>query len=309
MQHNIFATMRSLKLYDGCRSTQVYAVDPAGPAPPSNGVEKLLQHLPDQFRAKPNRSRSSWSSFQNQPTQHASFVQHETLLPYGLPLADAIEPQVEPCLKSVNFVETLADMYRRIENCPQFEKSEVYIEQCAIFRSFCDPKLFRRSLRSAREHAVDVNTKVVLAAWLRYERREDELIGSSSMDCCGRNLECPKASLISGYDPESVYDSCICTQVSREETDEDEEIGVEERDEDEDAEIETDEDGGIGAEECSTSMEEDDMSFCIGDEEIRCCRASMASLSRPFETMLYGGFMESRKEIVNFSRNEISVKE
>ncbi|MCI66682.1 ethylene-overproduction protein 1-like, partial [Trifolium medium] len=30
------------------------------------------------------------------------------------------------------------------------------------------------------------------------------------MDCCGRNLECPKASLVTGYDPESGFGHCSC---------------------------------------------------------------------------------------------------
>ncbi|KAK9289914.1 hypothetical protein L1049_008075 [Liquidambar formosana] len=287
MQHNIFTTMRSLKLIDGCKGTQVYALNPSAPttggggAAPAGGGgvgDKLLHHIHEHLRASSIRSKSN-RSFQ-------SNVVAETLLPYGLPVTDLLEPQIEPCLKSVNFVETLADVYRRIENCPQFEKSEVYLEQCAIFRGLSDPKLFRRSLRSARQHAVDVHTKVVLSAWLRFERREDELIGSSAMDCCGRNIECPKANLVSGYDPESVYDHCMCSRAPREEAD-DEIL--------------------MGDEECSTSEEDGDMSFCIGDDEIRCIRYNIASLSRPFKAMLYGNYTESRREKINFSHNGISV--
>lgn len=294
MQHNIFTTMRSLKLIDGCKGTQVYAINPSGPTVTSGGAagggggvgeklggvgEKLLHHLHDQFRVNSIRSKSTRNF---QPT-----VTAEALLPYGLPMTDLLEPLIEPHLKSVNFVEALADVYRRIDNCPQFEKSEVYLEQCSIFRGLSDPKLFRRSLRSARQHAVDVHTKVVLSSWLRYERREDELIGSSSMDCCGRNIECPKASLVSGYDPESVYDCCICSPSPQGEPSDD--ISMEN-------------------EECSTSEEDGNMSFCIGDDEIRCIRYNIASLSRPFKAMLYGNFTESRREKINFSQNGISAE-
>ncbi|KAI9073320.1 hypothetical protein K1719_044710 [Acacia pycnantha] len=94
-------------------------------------------------------------------------------------MTDLLEPQIETCLKPVDFLETLADLYRRIETCPQFEKSKVYLEQCAVFRGVSDPK---------------------------YERREDELIGSSAMNCRGRNVECPKATLQLGYDLEPVFD-------------------------------------------------------------------------------------------------------
>ncbi|XP_068318332.1 ethylene-overproduction protein 1-like isoform X1 [Pyrus communis] len=290
MQHNIFTTMRSLKIMDGCKGTQVFALNPSGDtAAAGNGGggggvgDKLLHHL----RVNSIRSRSSRGSFQA-PNPTANNVLLETLLPYGLPVSDLLEPQIEPSLKSVDFVETLADVYRRIEICPQFEKWKMYLEQCATFRGLSDPKLFRRSLRSARQHAVDVHSKVVLAAWLRYERREDELIGSSAMDCCGRNVECPKASLVSGYDPESVFESCMCSRTPRGEED--------------------DADLVMGDKVCSTSEEDGDISFCIGDAEIRCVRYNIASLSRPFNAMLYGNFTETRREKINFTQNGISVE-
>lgn len=289
MQHNIFTTMRSLKLIDGCKGNQVYALNTSTTNAGGAGVggnggggmgEKLLNHFHDHLRANSIRAKS-----------HRNFQSNslaEILLPYGLPSTDLLEPQIEPNLKSVKFVETLADVYRRIENCPQFEKSGVYLEQCAVFRGLSDPKLFRRSLRCTRQHAVDVHSKVVLSAWLRYERREDELVGTASMNCSGRNLECPEATLISGYDPELACDSCMCRQNPREAGDAGETL--------------------MGEEACSTSEEDGDMSFCIGEEEIRCIRYNIASLSRPFKAMLYGSFMESRREKINFSRNEISAK-
>ncbi|KAF3448057.1 hypothetical protein FNV43_RR08765 [Rhamnella rubrinervis] len=279
MQHNIFSTMRSLNIMDGCKGTQVYALNPAGPGGGGGGGSG--DHLmANSITSKGNRTCQA-------PNQAAINAIADSLLPYGLPLTDLLEPKIDQCLKSVDFVETLADLYRRIESCPQFEKSKIYLEQFAIFRGLYDPKLFRRSLRSARQHAVDVHTKVVLAAMLRYERREDELIGTSAMDCSGRNFECPKATLVSGYDPESIHDQCMCSRSSRGEADN--EFDMED-------------------EECSTSEEEGDMSFCIGDDEIRCTRYNIASLSRPFRAMLYGSFTESRREMINFSKNGISVE-
>ncbi|CAA7052159.1 unnamed protein product [Microthlaspi erraticum] len=290
MHHNnLFTTMRSLKLIEGCKGTQVYALNssapPPPPPPPSSGSaggvgEKLLQHLQDHLRVNSIRSKSSRTY--PPPNQTNAVVSPDSLLPYGLPVTDLLEPQIDPSLKFVDLIDKLAEAYRRIENCQQFEKSDAYLEQCAIFRGLPDPKLFRRSLRSSRQHAVTVHTKVVLASWLRYERREDELIGTSSMDCCGRNLECPKATLVSGYDPESVYNPCVCSSAVRSEINDDEE--------------------------CSTSDEEDyDMSFCIGDEEVRCSRYKFASLSRPFKAMLYGGFRETKRSTINFTHNGISV--
>lgn len=305
MQHNIFTTMRSLNMIDGCKGTQLYALNPSGTTTATGtggggggggGVgEKFLQHLHDHLRVNSIRSRST-RNFQNfQPNNHVSSSGiKETLAIYGLPQTDLIEPQIEPNLKFVDFVETLADVYRRIEGCPEFEKSGMYLEQSAIFKALPDPKLFRRSLRSAREHAVDVHSKVVLSAWLRFERREDELIGMSAMDCCGRSMECPGSSLVSGYNPESINDPCMCPRGPREDSDAD--FAMED-------------------EECSTSLshgefDEDDldMSFFIGDDEIRCNRYKIASLSRPFRAMLYGSFMESRREKINFSKNGISAK-
>ncbi|XVF76869.1 hypothetical protein PTKIN_Ptkin13bG0301400 [Pterospermum kingtungense] len=217
--------MRSLKLIDGCKGTQVYALNSAsgdGGGP-------------------------------------AAAVVTEPLLPYGLPDSDLLEPQIEPCLKFVDFTETLADVYHRIEKCPQFEKSGM-------------------------RYAMDVHSKIVLASWLRYGRREDELVRIYSMDCCGTNIECPKATLVAGYNPESIYDPCICSKTPR---------------------GEFEDDTSIGYEEYSTSDDDGDMSFCIGDDEIRCirfccnnlksdCDAYLASFVNEMENALL--LMEHRLE-------------
>ncbi|KAF8396963.1 hypothetical protein HHK36_018600 [Tetracentron sinense] len=278
MQHNIFTTMRSMKLIDGCKGIQVYALNSSSTTAGgvAGGVAGDKIHLHDHLKLNSIRSKSNQSN-----------AVTEALISYGLPATDLLEPPIEPYLKSVNVVETLADVYRRLENCSQFEKSGIYIEQCSIFRSLCDPKLLRRSLRSARQHAVDAHSKVVLSAWLRFERRVDELEGLSSMDCGGRILECPKATLVSGYDPDSVYNSCRCRETPSEADD-----------------VES----SIGDQGCSTSEEDGDVSFCIGDDEVRCVRYRIAALSRPFEAMLYGSFTESRREKINFSHNGVSVK-
>jgi tetratricopeptide (TPR) repeat protein len=296
MQHNIFTTMRSLKIMDGCKGSQVYAVHHPSSGGGSSGIgEKLLQQLHDHIKSQTFRSKSV-RNFQSPNQTPSEVVAEGSLLPYGLPMTDLLEPKIEPVLRPVDFVERLAELHNKIENCLEVDRSEVYLEHCSVFRGLFDAKLFRRSLRSARQHAVDVHSKVVLASWLRYERREDEMIGSSSMNCCGRNIECPKATLVAnGYDPELVYDRCCC-QCDREGEDGDEEDSMT---------------LVVDDQECSTSDEDDgggDMSFCIGDDEIRCHRFNMASLSRPFKTMLYGGFIESGREKINFSKNEISVE-
>ncbi|KAI9107341.1 hypothetical protein K1719_021729 [Acacia pycnantha] len=75
-------------------------------------------------------------------------------------MTDLLEPQIETCLKPVDFLETLADLYRRIETCPQFEKSKVYLEQCARFRGV--------SIRSCSTEPSGRKTKTRLICILRY---------------------------------------------------------------------------------------------------------------------------------------------
>ncbi|VFQ90989.1 unnamed protein product [Cuscuta campestris] len=291
-------------MMDGCKGLQVCALNPGTTA--GGGVSGVFQHLHDHLKGNPIRSRSTrnFQSIQHSSNNVDPATLAEALTAYGLPQADLMEPQIDPCLKPLDFVQTLSELYLKIEGCPQFEKSRVFLEQCAVFKGLADPKMFRASLVSARKHAVDVHSKVVLSAWLRYERRENELIGVSAMDCCTRSMECPRCSLVPGYNPESANDRCACLRtacINKEgdeySIEEDEEIspspkhsGEKEDDDDED--------------------DDDyyDVSFCIGDDEIRCSRFKVASLSTPFKTMLYGGFMETKREKIYFSQNGFSTK-
>ncbi|TKY65786.1 Ethylene-overproduction protein 1 [Spatholobus suberectus] len=296
MQHNIFTSIRSMKIMDGCKGTQVHALKPSAVAADRSGGgggsagEKALHNPLDHSKTQTGRTKPASTA----TPKHDAVS--EALLPCGLPVSELLEPSIEPCLKPLDLVETLARVHRRVENCAALEKSEVCLEQCAVFRGLPDPKLFRRSLREARRHAAEVHAKVVLASWLRYERREDELVGSNSMDCCGRNVECPKASLVPGYDHESVFDRCSCS--CREIVDD----YVVDQGRQCSTSHECDDGGGGGG------GDGDDVYFCIGDSEIRCRRFSMAALSRPFETMLCGGFVESGREKINFSLNCVSVQ-
>ncbi|CAN6467442.1 unnamed protein product [Victoria cruziana] len=283
MQHNFLTTMKSLKLADGCKGSQVYAVNPG---------DKVQQEP----RAASVRSKSN---------HHHSLSSADSYLPYGLPIADLLEPPIEPHLKFVDFVETLASVYEKLENASDDERCDLYVEQSIVLRGMSDPKLLRRSLRSARQHAIDPHKKVVLAAWLKYERREDELDGALSMSCSGRMIECPKAALVEGYDPGSVFDPCNCRRPPLK--------GKEEVDQCSNDDVGTSNLSDITEEleeesECSTSdFEGDYVYFCIGDEEIRCIRRKIAALSIPLHAMLYGCFRESFREKINFSHNEISA--
>lgn len=273
MQHHFLTTMRSLKIVDGCKGTQVHALNHHPSHSRGNSGEKIPQELNQSLHAISNRPIPAG-------------IHAESLLPYGLPIADLIEPAIEPHLRPVDFVETLASIHRLISNCPLAAKPGLYLYQYSIFRSLSDPKLLRRTLRSARQQASTVHDKVITAAWLRFERREDELDGASSSDCCGRMSECPAAALLSGYDPGYITDPCPCRRPPAN-----------------DVVILSEE------EECSTSASdhEADIAFIIGDEEVVCFRSNIAALSRPFCTMLYGCFQESWKEKINLSHNCISV--
>ncbi|XP_051130289.1 ethylene-overproduction protein 1 isoform X2 [Andrographis paniculata] len=292
MSQHLLNAMRSVTMTVGCKSPQLYPVNSTaggggGGAATGGAGDKFLQTLQDYLKLNsitPSHHRSQSLSLINNVT---SSVLPEGTTITGLPQSDAIEPQIDLCLKLVDIVSSLAGLYDRLENCAQFERSGLYLEQRAIFSGLNDPRLSRRSLKLARKHAVDAHSKVVLSAWLRFERREDEFLGVSAMDCSGLSSECPKCSLVSGYNPESTNDPCPCSKES---------------------EVEEDQ-------RCSTSVshgddiDEDDYDiwFCIGGEEVKFNRFKIASLSRPFKAMLNGSFMESRRERIYFTQNGISV--
>lgn len=254
-------TMRGFKLKDRCKTTQVHAYN-TNPFPISPPTSKL-----------------------HYPTINSILAESppiiESFLPYGLPKTHSFEPPLELCLKSVDFVQSLAELYRKLQMTQDFNKSLLHLEQYALLYTLGDPKLLRRCLQSARQHAVDVHSKVVLSAWLRFERREDELIGSSAFDCIGRVLECPKAALLHGYDPKSVFDHCQSHGPPNQISDGNN--------------FQTSEkEGGI-------------VHFCIGNEEVNCIRGKIAALSGPLKSMLYGDFIESDKERIDFTHIGISV--
>ncbi|KAF3454883.1 hypothetical protein FNV43_RR05331 [Rhamnella rubrinervis] len=271
--------MRGLKLIDRFKSAQVHAFSPpdasAGKTHGGASIAKLNSHLIKSFGSN------------SKPKSTNSFSVIEALLPCGLPVTELLEPTIDAYLKPVDFVETLADLYRRLESCKsQSEKSSLYVEQYSLLRGLGDPKLLRRCLRAAHQHAVDVHSKVVLSAWLRFERREDELVGVSSMDCVGHILEYPKAALVYGYDPNSNYNYC------QRGLDPSEAINTPMFEENE----------------CVNLKEDSDISFRIGDEEIDCVRYRIAALSSPFNAMLYGSFRESKMVEIDFSQNGISAE-
>ncbi|XP_052211240.1 ethylene-overproduction protein 1-like [Diospyros lotus] len=262
-----------LKLIDRCKTTQVHALNSSDT---SSGNAKHGHSL-------------TISSILSDSDDLSVSSSDQTLLPYGLPRPEFLEPPVDPFLKPVDLVQGFADLYQSFQNCPESEKSLVCLEQYSVLRSLGDPKLLRRCLQAARQHAAEVHWKVVLSAWLRYDRREDELAGISSLQCSGRVLECPKAALVCGYDSNSVFDHCLCHSNQPEEAAGDISIGD-------------------GADEHSIRDDLGDFCFCIGGEEIWCRRDNVSALSRPLNTMLNGIFMESKLKKIDFSNLGISVK-
>ncbi|KAI9091672.1 hypothetical protein K1719_028115 [Acacia pycnantha] len=262
--------MRGLKLTERFKSTQVHALN-------SSDTSEISETS--------KRSRYRIQSFGSKPKSRINSISEiDKNLPFPLPSSDSIEPSIDPFLKPINLAETLSDLYSRLENCPQFQKSLLCIEQYSLLRGLGDQKLLRRCLRTARQNADDIPTKIVLSAWLRFERREDEFVGVSSMDCNGYILECPKANLVSGFNPCMVISRCHCLHQPNQDF------------------------ITISEESVSLLDEESDVSFCIGNEEINCVRYKIAALSEPFKAMLYGGFAESQMRKIEFSLNGISLE-
>ncbi|XP_028804877.1 ethylene-overproduction protein 1 [Neltuma alba] len=259
--------MRGLKLTERFKSTQVHALYSSDTSAISE-TSKRSRYRIQSFGSKSKSRINSISGIDKN-------------LPFPLPSSDSLEPPIDPYLKPINLVETLSDIYSRLENCPRSQKPLLCIEQYSLLRCLGDLKLLRRCLQTARENADDIPTKIVLSAWLRFERREDEFVGVSSMDCNGYMLECPKANLASGYSPCSVASRCQCLHQPNQD-------------------IIT-----ISEESVNLPDEESDVSFCIGHEEINCVRYKIAALSEPFKAMLYGGFAESQMRKIEFSRNGI----
>ncbi|XP_027330362.1 ethylene-overproduction protein 1-like [Abrus precatorius] len=260
--------MRGLKLPERFKSTQVHALNSSDNNSRRNKATKGAITI---------RSLVSKSKHNNSTTSAVANL----VVPLQLPSADTLEPSIEPYLKPINLVETLADLYCRLECCPQSQKASLCVEQFTLLRGLGDQKLLRRCLRTARQNAEDVLSKVVLSAWLRFERREDELEGVSSMECCGCVLECPKVNLLHGFSPCSINGRCKCPQEAKQEA---------------------------STESVCFPDEEKDVSFCVGNEEIECVRWRIAALSDPFNVMLYGGFAESKLKKIDFTQNGICPK-
>ncbi|KAL2650901.1 hypothetical protein R1flu_019029 [Riccia fluitans] len=196
-------------------------------------------------------------------------------------VAQLADPCIQPYFRPVDYVESLAEIHEELELAGDEDKARLYMEQSFVFRGLGESKMLRRSLRSARQHAVTVHDKLVLAAWLKYEKRAEELNEGSPTACTRRRLECPQSALVPGFAPKLALEPCACES--------------------------PDADGALLVDECSTSGSvRNDIVFLIENERVFCNRQRISCLSCPFHAMLNGCFSESRATEIEFSDNGIS---
>ncbi|KAG6490838.1 ethylene-overproduction protein 1-like [Zingiber officinale] len=296
MQNNLFTSLRSMKLMEACKSAQVYALNPSNAASSSASSSSVDKS-----------GLASTFSIRTKSVRGAGGVGHhftpsmvvDTLLPFGLPSIEDIEPAVDPFLRPLDPVATLSDSFRRLSAAvdavgdPAESRllllCDLHLEQRSLFRPLADPKLLRRALRSARLHAPNPHHRVVLSAWLRYERREDQFHPVPALlSACSPtspSLECPRAALLSTSDL-----LCPCRRTLPNPS--------------------PPSSSSSSSVPCRHDPDEDDADvwFCIAEDEVPCVRSRIALLSKPFSTMLYGSFAEAKRDHISFSLNGISAR-
>lgn len=182
------------------------------------------------------------------------------------------DPPILPFFKPVDYVEVLAQIHKELESCPLHERPSLYLLQFQVFKGLGDVKLMRRSLRLAWLKASTVHERLVFGAWLKYEKRGEELI-SDLLSSCGK---CSKEFGL--IDIGSELPSVVSPSLT------------------DDAMV--DQKNNLSG----------TVSFKIGDEKITCDRQKMATLSPPFRSMLNGCFLESVSEDIDLSKNDISLR-
>ncbi|KAG6554555.1 hypothetical protein Mapa_003934 [Marchantia paleacea] len=245
--------MRSLRMTEGFKNSHVHAVSP---------IETSI-------------------SVGAGNGKHCRTTHNESAPSTSCTVAQLADPCLQPYFRPVDYVESLAEIHEELELAADGEKARLYMEQSFVFRGLGESKMLRRSLRSARQHAVTVHDKLVLASWLKYEKRAEELHEGSPTLCTGRRLECPRSAMLPGFAPKLALEPCACEG--------------------------PDADGALLVDECSTSGSiRNDVVFLIDNDRVYCNRQRIACLSGPFRAMLNGCFAESRANEIEFSDNGIS---
>ncbi|XP_066396821.1 ETO1-like protein 1 [Miscanthus floridulus] len=181
------------------------------------------------------------------------------------------EPPVVPLYKPLDYVEVLSRIHEELEQCRPRERPGLYLVQSQVFRGLGEPKLRQRSLHSAWRCANTVHEKVIFGAWLRYEKRGEEIISdvlASCRKCCREFglLDVASEMPVRNFEVIGSWETGSSSQVS--------------------------------------SM----VTFQIQDGRVTCDRCKIASLSIPFCSMLNGPFTESQLELVDLSENGISLE-
>lgn len=184
------------------------------------------------------------------------------------------EPPILPFFKPVDYVEVLAQIHEELESCAPCERSDLYLLQFQVFRGLGEVKLLRRSLCSAGQKATNIHERLVLGAWLKYERKGEELV-ANLLASCGKGLQEFRPVDILALSPNDINVSTINTKM-------------------------------VDACDSNVVHISNTVFFCIQGEKIACDRQKMAALSPPFHAMLNGCFTESLKEDIDLSENGIT---
>ncbi|CAN1176972.1 ETO1-like protein 1 [Linum perenne] len=193
--------------------------------------------------------------------------------PFGSSIESLIkicEPSLLPFFKPVDYVQVLAEIHEALESCHVKDRLNLYLLQYEVFRGLGEVKLMRRSLQSAWQKANSVHEKIVFGAWLKYDKRGEEVIDDSlaSRGKCGQE-----------FGPVDILGQL-------------------------------DLDISLGSQENLRVASDSVLkyvTFRIGDNKFVCDRQRIARLSAPFNAMLNGCFIESLHEDIDLSENSISA--
>ncbi|CAD6203225.1 unnamed protein product [Miscanthus lutarioriparius] len=207
---------------------------------------------------------------------HVGAFVPEPHLPCGLPVADALEPALDACLRPVDHVGALAASYRRVSAATagaDDDLCDAYLEQHALFQSIGDARLIRRALRAARVHADNPHRRAVLSQRGSVPRAAVFASVSHSVDPLCPCRRPPPPPITPPPHRLRRNTSGAASEMSEEE-----------------------------------EPETNDLWFIIGEEEVACERSCIAALSKPLNTLLYGGFAEAHRDRIDFSRDGITPR-
>ncbi|PKU85550.1 ETO1-like protein 1 [Dendrobium catenatum] len=227
--------MRNLFLAETCKETQLHVFNPQSWLQVERGkVSNVSSHSPSSIES----------------------------------LIKVAEPPVLPFFKPIDYVEVLAQIHEELECCLPHEKSELYLQQFQVFRGLGEVKLPQSSLRSALEKATTVYEKLIFAAWLKYEKKEEEPISDLLSSCrkCSQEFSILDVASEIPIQASELMNNSLSGEIEKSST----------------------------------------VFFRVREEYIACDRQKIANLSHPFQTMLQGCFTESIQEVIDMSENSIS---